>query len=224
MALAGLIVGVAPGSYPLAAVAVGFAAADSARETTAGRVRAFRLSLGYALGIAFVDAVVGALFGLVGFAVLGVLVAVMAYAYLGLAILLGTAALALLRVIHLQFRLMSAAARPAETFRDAFGLGSLFGLTTCPACTPLILPVLIGASTTGNAYMGGGLLLAFGIGRGVPIVLAGTMTGVLARVAELTYVAWWFDRIVGVLLLAAALWFAYQGAIYAGWMSPTAGL
>ncbi|MGQ0676583.1 MAG: cytochrome c biogenesis protein CcdA [Rhodospirillales bacterium] len=223
MALAGAIVGIAPGSYPLAAVAVGFAAGENAHGATASRTRGLRLSLGYALGIAVVDAAVGALFGLAGFMVLGVLAVAMVYVYFGLSMLLTIAALALLRVIHLRFRLLYAAARPVKKFRDSFGLGLLFGLTTCPACTPLILPVLIAASTTGDVLMGGVLLLAFGLGRGVPILAAGTATGVLARMTELMHIAVWFDRTVGVLLFAAALWFAYQGAIYAGWLAPAAG-
>jgi cytochrome c-type biogenesis protein len=220
MALAGLAVGIAPGSYPLAAVAAGLAAGDAARGAAASRARGFRLSLGYALGIASIDAAIGALFGLIGFAVLDVLVAAMAYAYFGLGVLLAVAALALWRVIRLPFRLFYAPARPARSVLDAFGLGALFGLTTCPACTPLILPVLIGASTTGDMAMGGALLFAFGLGRGVPIVAAGTATAALARMTEIMRVAGWFDRAVGALLLAAALWFAYQGAIYAGWLAP----
>lgn len=223
VALAGMIVGVAPGSYPLAAVAVGFTGGDGMHGIGADRARAFRLSLGYALGIAVVDAIIGAMFGLVGFLVLSALVAVMVYAYFGLSILLVVAALALLRVVHLRFRLLTATARSAVTFRDAFGLGLLFGLTTCPACTPLILPVLIGASTTGDVLMGGGLMFAFGLGRGVPILLAGTVAGVLARMTNVMHIAVWFDSAVGILLLGAALWLAFQGAIYAGWLAPAAG-
>lgn len=222
MVLAGLVVGIAPGSYPLAAVAVGFAATNGAQGEKAKRSTAFRLSLGYVLGIATVDAVLGALFGLVGFMVLGALVAVMVYAYFGLSALLVMAGLALLRAIHLRFRLLSASPRSAKTFGEAYSLGLAFGLTTCPACTPLILPVLIGASTTGDMLMGGTLLLAFGLGRGVPILIAGTVASQLARWTELMHVAAWFEKVVGLLLLLAAAWFAYQGAVYAGWVAPAA--
>lgn len=222
MVLAGLVVGIAPGSYPLAAVAVGFAAADGAHTQKTAASTAFRLSLGYVLGIVTIDAALGALFGLVGFMVLGALVAVMAYAYFGLSALLVIAGLALLRVIQIRFRLFSVTPRSAKTFGEAYGLGLAFGLTTCPACTPLILPVLIGASTTGDMLMGGALLLAFGLGRGVPILIAGTVAGRLARWTELMHATLWFEKIVGIVLLVAAAWFAYQGAIYAGWVAPAA--
>lgn len=219
MALAGLVVGLAPGSYPLAAVAVGFAAGDGGRAADPRRPNSFWLSLGYVLGIITIDAALGALFGFVGFMVLGVLVAAMVYAYFGLSVLLVISGLALLRVIRLRFRLLAALPRSPASVAEAYGLGLLFGLTTCPACTPLILPILISASTTGDPLMGGVLLLVFGIGRSVPILIAGVVAGFLGQLTELMFVALWFDRTVGVLLLVAATWFAYQGAIYAGWLA-----
>lgn len=93
MVFAGLVVGIPPGSYPLAAVAVGFAAVNGAQSKKAMRSTALGLSLGYVLGIVAVDAVLGALFGLVGFMVQGALVAVMLYAYFGLSALLVIAGL-----------------------------------------------------------------------------------------------------------------------------------
>lgn len=222
MALAGLVVGVAPGSYPLAAAAIGLAAGDGGQTGISSRMPALRLSAAYALGIAVIDALVGALFGLIGFAVLDVLVKLMVYAYFGLSILLGVAALALFRIIYLPIRLISIGPRRATGVTDAFGLGLLFGLTTCPACTPLILPIIIGASTTTDPLLGGILLFAFGIGRGVPIVLAATVTGFLARTLDAMRAVAWLERIVGLLMLGASVWLAYQGAIYAGWVTGSA--
>jgi cytochrome c-type biogenesis protein len=90
------------------------------------------LSLGFALGIASIDAVVGALFGLAGFAVLRVLVGYLALAYALLAVFLTVAGLALLRAIHIVIPVLAPSAKPTRTFFGSYLLGLPFGLSTCP--------------------------------------------------------------------------------------------
>jgi cytochrome c-type biogenesis protein len=69
VAFAGLIVGIAPSSFPLLSVAAGLAAGQGATDPNKWRLRGLKLSAGFALGIATVDAILGALFGLMGLAV-----------------------------------------------------------------------------------------------------------------------------------------------------------
>ena len=88
IAVAGLVVGIAPSSFPLLSVAAGFAAGRGATDLNKRSNDGLWLSAGFALGIATMDAVVGGLFGLVGFAVLRALASVMAIAYGLLAIVL----------------------------------------------------------------------------------------------------------------------------------------
>lgn len=218
MVLAGLLVGVAPSSYPLIAVASGFTAGESGG--TARWTRGLTLSAGFVTGIALVDAVIGALFGLFGFLVMRVLAEVMIYAYLALGLMLAVVGLALLRVVRIKFRLVSAEARPTRSFASAFLLGLPFGLSTCPACTPLLLPVLMAAGATGDPWMGAALLLAFGVARGVPIIAVGTAASALARMRKAMFWVPRIERVGGVLLLAASIWFLYRGGIYAGWWPP----
>lgn len=218
MVLAGLLVGLAPSSYPLIAVASGFTAGESGDD--ARWSRGLFLSAGFVAGIALVDAVIGALFGLFGFLVMRVLAEIMIYAYLALGLMLALVGLALLRVVRVKLRLVSPQARPARSFASAFFLGLPFGLSTCPACTPLLLPVLMAAGATGDPWMGAALLLAFGLARGVPIVAVGTAASALVRMQKVMFWVPRIERIGGLLLLAAATWFLYRGGIYAGWWHP----
>jgi len=218
MALAGFLVGVAPSSYPLLAAAVGFSAGGQAGLARPTRNRAVMLASGFVLGVALVDGALGALFGVFGFAVLRVLSPYMAHTYLLLSLVLLFLGLALLRVIRVRFRLLYASPRAVESFGAAFLLGIPFGLSTCPACTPLLLPVLMTAAGSGDALMGAALLFVFGIARGVPILLVGMAAGLLTRLGSAML---WVPRIehaAGVLLLIAAAAFAYQAAVYAGWL------
>ena len=220
VALAGLVVGVAPSSFPLLSVAAGLAAGQGAASPNRRRIQGLRLSAGFALGIATVDAALGALFGLMGLAVLPVLVSFLAVAYVLLALVLGVIGLALLRIVHIAIPALTPSARSTESFFGTFLLGLPFGLSTCPACTPLLLPVVAAAAFTADPAMGAALLFTFGLARGVPIVVAGTAAGTLAHLRRSGPLTRWVERLGGALLFAAAGYFLYQAAVYAEWLAP----
>ncbi len=220
VALAGLVVGIAPSSFPLLSVAAGLAAGRGTAAPLAPRIEGLWLASGFALGIAIVDAVLGALFGLAGFAVLRVLNQFMAAAYGLLGIILAVAGLALLRIIHITIPVLAPSPKPTRGFVGSFLLGLPFGLSTCPACTPLLLPVVAAAATTADPVMGAVLMFTFGLARGIPIVAAGTAAGLFAHLRRTHAFVRWVERTGGVLMLGAALYFLYQAAVYAGWLPP----
>ena len=220
VALAGLVVGIAPSSFPLLSVAAGLAAGRGATDPGKRRVEGFWLSAGFALGIATVDAVLGALFGLAGFAVLRVLANFLAIAYAVLGLILAATGLALLRVVRVRIPVLAPSPKPTRSFIGSYLLGLPFGLSTCPACTPLLLPVVATAASTADPIMGAVLMFTFGLARGIPIVVAGTAAGTAAHLRSTRGFVGWIERAAGVLLLAAALYFLYQAAVYAGWLSP----
>jgi len=220
VAFAGLIVGIAPSSFPLLSIAAGLSTGQGATDKSLRRVHGLWLSTGFALGIATVDAVLGALFGLLGLAVLRVLVSFLGVAYALLAIILTIIGLALLRIIHIVIPMLSPSANSTNTFLGSYLLGLPFGLSACPACTPLMLPVVGAAALTADPFMGAILMLTFGLARGVPIVLAGTVAGSLAHLRHSGTFTRLVERLGGVLMLAAAAYFFYQAVIYAGWLTP----
>jgi cytochrome c-type biogenesis protein len=220
VALAGLVVGVAPSSFPLLSVAAGLAAGQGAASQTQQRIHGLWLSAGFALGIATVDAVLGALFGLMGLAVLRVLVSYLGVAYVLIAVVLTVIGLSLLRVIHIVIPALVPSASSNRSFFGSYLLGLPFGLSTCPACTPLLLPVVGAAAFTADPLMGAVLMFTFGLARGVPIVLAGSVAGTLAHLRRTRGFILWVERTGGVLMLAAAAYFLYQAAVYAGWLAP----
>lgn len=220
VALAGLVVGIAPSSFPLLSVAAGLSTGQDKPGGNPLHMRGLWLSAGFVLGIATVDAIVGALFGLLGFAVMRVLVSFLGLAYALLAIILTVIGLVLLRVIHIVIPMLSPSANSTKTFFGTYLLGLPFGLSACPACTPLMLPVVGAAAMTADPLMGATLMLTFGLARGIPIVLAGTIAGSLAHLRHTGTFTRSVERLGGVLMLAAAAYFFYQAAIYAGWLAP----
>lgn len=219
VALAGLIIGVAPSSFPLIAVAAGLGTGGGTAQPDERRFRGLWLATGFALGIVTVDAIVGALFGFAGFAVLRILNSALAYVYGLLALILALTALALLRVIHIPLPVLRPSARPAQSFVGSYALGLPFGLSTCPACTPLLFPVVVAASASADPVMGAVLMGSFGLARGIPIVIAGTAAASLSHLKHTQRFMLWAERVGGALLIAAAGYFAYQAALYAGWLT-----
>lgn len=217
MALAGLLVGVAPSSFPLISVSAGLGAAS---ESGAGRPRGLWLALGFVFGILTVDAALGAIFGLAGFAVMSVIARLLAPTFALLAAILAFLGLALLRVVRVRIPVLVPAPRLPSTFLRAYLMGLPFGLSSCPACTPLLLPVLATAAFSGDPLLGAVLMLAFGAGRGIPVVAAGAATNMLRRLLHSWIIVERFERAAGVLFLVAAAYFAYQALTYAGWLPP----
>lgn len=219
VALAGLLVGVAPSSLPLYSVVAGTIGGQAGRRT-----KGLLLSAGFVVGMATVDAAVGLLVGLLGFAVLAGIVRYLALTDLLLAALLMVLGLALLRKIHIVVPVLRPSARRVDTVVAAYALGVPFGLSACPACTPMMLPVLGAAAATGSPWLGGLLLLVFGLSRGIPLVLVGAAADGAKRVPRFTLWVPTVERVGGALLLIAALYFLYQSAAAGGLAPPLQAL
>jgi cytochrome c-type biogenesis protein len=218
VALAGLIVGIAPSSFPLISVAAGLATGRGAAPSGVWRIEGLWLPAGFVLGIVTVDTLLGATFGFAGFAVLRVLASYLALTYFLLAVLLIVVGLALLRVIHIVIPTLAPSAKPARGFVGSYLLGLPFGLSTCPACTPMLFPVVAAVAATASPLMGAVLMATFGLARGIPIMVAATVAGSAVHLRQTRTFTLWAERISAALVFAAALYFLYQAALYAGWL------
>jgi len=217
---AGLLVGVAPSSFPMLSVAAGFVGGQQNDPNKPQRLQGLVLSLGFVLGIALVDALIGIFFGYTGFLVIKFLVKFMTLAYLLITAILVFLGLVLLRIIHLRIPVLRPSQRETKNFFKAFALGIPFGLSTCPACTPLLMPVLMVAAGSGDPLLGGILLFTFGLARGFPIIIIGSLTGVIKQTRRFHSWIPRIERFSGILLLIAAPYFAYQAAVYGGLVPP----
>jgi cytochrome c-type biogenesis protein len=71
--------------------------------------------------------------------------------------------------------------RTASTW-GAAALGASFSVAVCPACTPALVVLLSIVAGVGSPLFGVLLLLAFGVGRAVPVVLgASAMEWLMGR-------------------------------------------
>ena len=220
VAVAGLVMGVAPSSLPLASVVAGYVGGQGRDGETWKRSTGLRLAAGFVLGVATVDAAVGVLFGFVGMAAIRILAGSLAVTNLVLAALLVVLALALLRKIHIVIPVLKPKPRRVDSFKAAYTLGVPFGLSVCPACTPMLLPILGAAALTGTPWLGGVLLLVFGLARGIPLLIVGAATESIKTAPRFTLWVPTIERASAIVLLLAAIYFLYQSAIYAGLVAP----
>ena len=224
-ALAGLLVGVAPVSLPLYSAMLGGLAgrlenAMPGASPPAERWPALLAPLGFVLGIATADAILGALFALFGTLILRVLSAYLGLLNLLLALLLLSTGLVMMRLLRIPWLRLRGSAPTGRSVLGAYLAGIPFGLSTCPACTPLTLPVLLAAGAAGDPWSGGLLLFVFGIARGLPLLLAGGSAVGLARSAALVRMLTLVEYGAGVLLLLGGTYFLYQSAVFAGLLPP----
>ncbi len=221
--VAGLIMGLMPSTLPLVPVVFGYVAGDGQDVDEARprrKLRGLWLSFGFVLGTAMVDAAIGAAFGLLGYYVIGAIAAYRSLTNLFVGLVLAVMALALLRLIRIRVPVLRPALQRKDSFGGAFLLGIPFGLAVCPACTPLVLPILGAAAATQAPLIAAALLFVFGLGRGIPLLVAGGAAGAFKRLEGSARWVPVIERVGGVLLLVMALFFLYQSAVYGNLVSP----
>ena len=94
---------------------------------------------------------------------------------------------------------------------SAFGVGFLLSLVIAPCGTPVLASVLSFAALKGNTYFGALLLFVYGLGAGIPLLIAASASSRLAQWLDLRGYRRWVDRGTGALLLALGfylLWVA----------------
>ena len=164
------------------------------------------------LGITTVYMALGALWGSIGLLLLDLLRRSLWLWY-------GIGAIALLlmglRMIGLLYFNVPFLRPPDPTMRQrgalgAYLLGLTFGLTGCPSCEPIRLAVLAAVAASTQPLMGALAMLALGLGQGLILVLAGTYIGTLPSLKRFAGHRSSINRLLGLLLLTAAAYFAWR--------------
>jgi cytochrome c-type biogenesis protein len=97
-------------------------------------------------------------------------------------------------------------ARRATTVWGAGALGAAFAVAVCPICTPTLVVLLGAAAGVGSITFGVLLLLAFALGRALPILLGGWAVGTLESLKPLAKYQRAFEMLGGVVLVVSGLY------------------
>ncbi len=88
----------------------------------------------------------------------------------------------------------------------AFLLGIPFTFALCPACTPSLLATITASAASGSVVFGLSLLVAFGLGRSVPVLLGAISVGWLTSLEPLTRHHQLVEVVGGVTFIATGLY------------------
>ena len=111
------------------------------------------------------------------------------------------------------------AKRPSAVW-SAFILGAVFSIAVCPVCTPALV-VLLGATVgLGSPWIGAALLLAFAVGRALPVAIGAISIGWLENLRGLDSYRRAFETVGGLTLILSGL---YMLNAYYFWIPSLAG-
>lgn len=171
------------------------------------RSRAFALSSAFAVGLALTFMLLGVAASLVG----GIIGASRALYYLVAAVCL-LIGLNLLGVVHLQLPTWFGGVRERIGLKGipgALALGLVSGLVASQCATPVLAAVLAYVMAEGALLFGAALLFVYALGRGVPVVLAGTFTGALKGLQALGRWTEVIEKVSGVVVIGVGLYFLW---------------
>ncbi len=173
------------------------------------RSRGFFLSLSFVSGLAVTFAILG--FAAAAFGrVFGEIGEVWYYILAAVALIMG---LQLLGV--LTFNLPGLKNIPVKKVGPGGSIlmGMLFGLVASPCATPVLAVIVTYAAVQAEPFYGSGLLFIYGLGHGIPLLAAGTFTGLARSLPKinqytryLTYISGLILVLLGLVLLAWVNW------------------
>jgi len=203
--LGGVVTSIGPCNVAMIPLVIGFVGGSGQLS----RSRSFALSLTFAVGLAVTFMLLGVVASLVG-GLIGGTSRVWYYVVAGVCVLIG---LSMLGVFHLPD--VPGVARLRERVRlrglpGALALGLVSGLVASQCATPVLAAILTYVmSQEGALVYGAALLFVYALGRGVPIVLAGTFTGALKQMQSLGRWSSLIERVSGVIVIGVGLYFLW---------------
>ena len=94
---------------------------------------------------------------------------------------------------------------------DAFWLGVPFGLATSPCVLPILITVLVIAATQGSVIFGLIGMIAFALGRSVPVLLLGLFSDQVLALPSVQQLTPYLRQVAGGLIIVLSLYFLTLG-------------
>lgn len=203
--LGGIITSIGPCNVAMIPLIVGFI--GGSHEVP--KKRAFSISLVFAIGLAVTFMLLGIIASLVG-GLLGGTTRVWYYLVAAVCFVIG---LQMLGILNIPTPLWFGNLREKVKTRGLFGaflLGLVSGLVASQCATPVLAAILTYVMAQKASLVYGAILLfIYSLGRGVPIVLAGTFTGVLKNLRAAGQWSELMEKIGGVIIILVGFYFLW---------------
>lgn len=198
----GLVAGISPCTLPTAALVVSHVSG----QANVSKIRGFLLSLMFITGIAFTLSLLGLGAGMAGDLLFSL--PIFKFAVATILVVMGFWMLNIIKFNGNTNILQITPERGSGLF-GAFLLGLPFGIAASPCTLPVTLSVLTFSATTGSALYGGILMLAFAVGRSLPLLAIGTFSGLLTLTKRFAFYQTIIQKTGGVVSVALALFILF---------------
>jgi cytochrome c-type biogenesis protein len=172
------------------------------------RFRSFALSLAFAVGMALTFMLLGLVAALVG----GLIGTTMRWWYYLVATICFIIGLNILGVLRFNLSMAFGGLRERIGLKGipgALALGLVSGLVASQCATPVLAAILTYVMAKGAIVYGAALLFVYALGRGVPVVLAGTFTGVLKSFQKMGRWSDVIEKVSGVIVIGVGFYFLW---------------
>lgn len=173
------------------------------------RRKSFAISMSFAVGLAVTFMLLGIIAALVG----GLLGGGTRIWYYMVAVVCFVIGLQMIGIIQIQLPTWFGGLREKVTVKGvtgAFLLGLVSGLVASQCATPVLAAILTYVlAQKGSLIYGAVLLFIYALGRGVPIILAGTFAGILKGLRSLGRWTDWMEKGSGIILLLVGFYFLW---------------
>ena len=144
--------------------------------------------------LGFIAAYFGRIFGQIG--------AVWYYVLAAVAIIMG---LQLLGVLTFNLPGLKNIPLKKAGLGGALIMGMLFGLVASPCATPVLAVIITYAAAQAEPLYGSGLLFIYGLGHGMPLLAAGTFTGLARNLPKINRYTHYLSYVSGLVLVIMGL-------------------
>lgn len=201
--LGGVLVSFSPCVYPLVPITLGFIGVKAGSS----RLRGFRLSLIYVLGLAITYSMLGLIASLTGRLFGQISTHPLSFFIIGNACII--AGLSFFDIINIGFtglRLQNKIKMKGD-FLSVFLLGLVSGLAVGPCIAPALGTILLYVAAKQNVFYGASLLFAFAYGMGVLLILTGTFSALFVNLSRSEIYLARLKKLSGFILLGIGEYF-----------------
>lgn len=203
--MGGILTSIAPCNVAMIPLIIGYVSGSQQLS----RQRCFVLSLTFAIGLAITFMLLGIFATLIG-GVFGGTSRVWFYIVAGVCVLIGLNMLGLIPLPELHWLSDLRSRIALKGIGGALALGLVSGLVASQCATPVIAAILTYVMAAQNTMVyGATLMFVYALGRGVPIVAAGTFTGALKSLRSFGAWSGHLQRASGILIIGVGMYFLW---------------
>lgn len=200
--IGGVITSISPCILTMIPVIVGYIGGYGSQET-GSKLKGFLTASSFVLGMSLTFAMFGIAAVLLG-RVFGQVGNTWYYVLAAVSIIMG---LHLMGIINIRFPALNIAPVKKGGFIQAFLIGLMFGLVMSPCATPVLAVIIAYVASTKNIIYGAGLLFVYGLGHGLPLIIAGTFTAAIKKMSRFHRFSHYVTIFSGVILILLGFYF-----------------